>query len=177
MKKLLVIVAVLPIFLNAQTAEEKKRIASFSDKNANAVLQQELRTNEQQRVARLDQYLRNHPEISPRNISPDGQITELLDVLPNGEKIFARTDNAGAAITARANKLYNGGSLGINIQGQGMTPAIWDGGNVLDTHQEFMVGGVSKIQLMDGADYQAHPCASQTDWRLLRQSYAPKPAH
>jgi subtilisin family serine protease len=157
MKKLLVIVAVLPIFLNAQTAVEKRKIASFSDNNANAVLQQELKATEVQRVLRLDQYLKAHPEVSARNISPDGQITELMDVLPNGEKVYARTDNAGAAITARANRLYNGGTLGINIQGQGMTAGVWDGGSIRDTHREFMVGGVSKVELYDsGTAYAAH---------------------
>ena len=157
MKKLLVIVAVLPIFINAQTAEEKRKIASFSDKQANAVLLQELKAEEQQRLARLDQYLKLHPEVEKYTVSKEGVITELMDVLPNGEKIIARTDNSGAAITARANKLYNGGSLGLNIQGQGMTPAVWDGGTALDTHQEFMVGGISKVELMNMANPQAHP--------------------
>lgn len=158
MKKLLVIVAVLPIFLNAQTVEEKRKIASFSDKQANAVLLQELKAEEQQRVIRLDQYLKSHPTVIAKKVTENGQITELMDVLPNGEKVYAQTDNAGAAITARATKLYNGGSLGINIQGQGMTPAIWDGGSVRDTHREFMVGGVSKIELYDsGSPFAAHP--------------------
>ncbi|WP_187478396.1 S8 family serine peptidase [Amniculibacterium sp. G2-70] len=157
MKKLLVIVAILPIFLNAQTAEEKRKIASFSNQEANAVLMQQLKVEEQQRLARLEQYLQAHPEVEKYQVSKDGQITELMDVLPNGEKIIAKTDNAGAAITARANKLYNGGSLGINIQGQGMTPAVWDGGTALDSHQEFMVSGVSKVELMNLANPQEHP--------------------
>lgn len=157
MKKLLVIVAILPIFLNAQTAEEKRKIASFSNQEANAVLMQQLKVEEQQRLARLEQYLQAHPEVEKYQVSKDGQITELMDVLPNGEKIIAKTDNAGAAITARANKLYNGGSLGINIQGQGMTPAVWDGGTALDSYQEFMVSGVSRVELMNLANPQEHP--------------------
>ncbi|WP_124639611.1 S8 family serine peptidase [Amniculibacterium aquaticum] len=157
MKKLLVIVAILPIFLNAQTAEEKRKIASFSNQEANAVLMQQLKVEEQQRLARLEQYLQAHPEVEKYQVSKDGQITELMDVLPNGEKIIAKTDNAGAAITARANKLYNGGSLGINIQGQGMTAGVWDGGSIRDTHREFVVNGTSKVELYDSASpFAAH---------------------
>ncbi|MBS1632703.1 MAG: S8 family serine peptidase, partial [Bacteroidetes bacterium] len=157
MKKILIIVAVLPIFINAQTAEERRKISSFSNKEANSVLLQQLNSEEQQRVIRLDQYLKANPTVVTRNISPNGQITELMDVLPSGEKVFAQTDNYGAEITARANTLYSGGSLGLNIQGQGMTPAVWDGGTARETHQEFMVNGSTKVMLMDPADPQAHP--------------------
>jgi serine protease AprX len=158
MKKILLIVAVLPIFLHAQTVEEKRKIASFSNQQANAVLLQEVKQEEQQRVARLNQYLKDHPEVVVKTESENGQITELMDVLPNGEKVYAQTDNAGAAITARANKLYNGGTLGLNIQGQGMTAGVWDGGSIRDTHREFMVGGNSKVELFDsGSAAAAHP--------------------
>ncbi|WP_051686426.1 S8 family serine peptidase [Chryseobacterium hispalense] len=141
---------------NAQTQEEKRKIASHSDQIANQLLLKSLNTEEYQRKIRIQQYLQQNPNVKKIIKFGEMGIQELMDVLPNGEKIYARTDNAGAATTARANKLYNGGSLGINIQGQNMTAAVWDGGNARDTHQEFMVGGVSKITLEDGTNYQNH---------------------
>ncbi len=141
--------------LFGQTEAEKLKISSFSNKEANAILLQELKKEDQVRKIRLANYLqtsRNKAVISDNAFGK----TEIMDVLPNGELILAKTDNAGASITARANKLYSGGSLGINIQGQGMTPAVWDGGTISDSHQEFMVSGASKVSVMDGGTSDDH---------------------
>ena len=155
--KVIPILLLLPFFAFSQTAEEKRKLASFSNKEANAVLAKELQKEEQQRKLRLDAYLKSNPQISKVEITDDGfGKKELMDVLPNGEKIYAQTHNAGSAITARANSLYSGGSLGINIQGQGMTAGVWDGGQVRDTHQEFVVNGVSKVSPMDGYSFSNH---------------------
>jgi hypothetical protein len=43
-----------------------------------------------------------------------------------------------AAISTRTDKLHDGGGLGLNLEGQNMYIAIWDGGSVLLTHQEFL---------------------------------------
>ncbi len=155
--KVLPLLLLLPFFAFSQTAEEKRKLASFSNKEANAVLAKELQKEEQQRKLRLDAYLKSNPQISKVEITDDGfGKKELMDVLPNGEKIYAQTHNAGSAITARANSLYSGGSLGINIQGQGMTAGVWDGGTVRGTHQEFMVGGTSKVTNMNTSTLSNH---------------------
>ncbi len=155
--KVLPFLLLLPFFAFSQTAEEKRKLASFSNKEANAVLAKELQKEEQQRKLRLDAYLKSNPQISKVETTDDGfGKKELMDVLPNGEKIYAKTHNFGAAITARANTLYSGGSLGLNIQGQGMIGGVWDGGTVRATHQEFMVGGFSKILNMDLTGVSSH---------------------
>ncbi|MGD1318980.1 S8 family serine peptidase [Chryseobacterium sp. 2R14A] len=156
MKKVYFLIMLIPALYFSQTVEEKTRIAEQSNKEANIMLLTELRKQENERKVRLENYLRSNPKVS--KVTKFGEIgsKELMDVLPNGEFIYAQTDNAGAATTARATSLYNGGSLGLNIQGQGMTGAIWDNGSVRGTHQEFMVGGVSKILSMDGASLGDH---------------------
>lgn len=147
--KILPLILLLPFFVFSQTSEERGVIASFSNKEGNEALAKELRVEQNQRALRLFKYLKNN-SIAAKNISADGiGKIELIDILPNGEKVFAKTYNAGAATTARATKLYNGGGLGLNIQGQGMIVGVWDGGSIRPTHQEFMVGGVSKISLME----------------------------
>lgn len=142
--------------MNAQTVSERKIIAEQSNKSGNILLQQKLSQENLERKARLANFLKTNPNYNPITKIGEYGTQELLDVLPNGEKVFARTDNEGAALTARANTLYNGGSLGINIQGQNMIAGVWDGGNVRDTHIEFMVNGASKITNLDGSPYQDH---------------------
>lgn len=147
----------IPFFSNSQTLEDKRKIASYSNQIDNQRLIKTFLQEETERKIRIENYLKQNPNVNKIIKFGDIGTQELMDVLPNGEKIYARTDNFGASVTARADRLYNGGSLGINIQGQNMMAAIWDGGNARDTHQEFMVGGVSKITLADGTNYQDHP--------------------
>ena len=146
----------LPTMYFSQSVEEKKIIADQSNKVANSILLQRLQQNENARKIRIANYLAQNPTAFTILKNDSTGKVELMDVLPNGEKIYAKTDNAGAAITARANKLYNGGSLGLNIQGQGMIPAVWDGGSIRDTHQEFTVSGNSKVTVMDGGTRVDH---------------------
>jgi len=147
----------LPIVSKSQTIEEQQKIIKFSNKQANAELAETLKKEDLERKIRLQNFINQNPSFPlTKRIGTIG-MEELLDVLPNGEKIFARTTNSGAALTARAQNLYSGGSLGINIQGQNMTAAVWDGGNARNTHQEFMVNGNSKITLVDGSNFQPHP--------------------
>ena len=145
-----------PIISKAQTEQERKKISDYSDKKGNIELSNDLIKEDNERKIRLTNFLNHNSDFKKTTKIGAIGIQELVDVLPNGEKVYARTTNSGAATTARANHLYNGGSLGINIQGQNMRAAVWDGGNARDTHQEFMVGGNSKITLADGTNYQDH---------------------
>jgi len=145
--------------MHSQTLEDRIKLTSHSNTAANADLQKKLNTEKAARTIRLSSYLNQNPGISKKTAITNHGIRELIDVLPNGELIYAQTDNAGASVTARANKLYSGGGLGLNIQGQNMTAGVWDGGSARTTHQEFMIGGNSKITNMDGAgniDHATH---------------------
>jgi len=68
----------------------------------------------------------------------DGRIAELQRINPDGTPIYyISQSNLNAAITTRANKLWTGGALGLNLNGQSMIVGEWDGGPILLTHQEF----------------------------------------
>lgn len=142
--------------VHAQSTEDREKIATYSNKEANALLEKKIKDEKIQRDLRLSRYLSQNPGFSKKISLPNDGIKELIDVLPNGELIYAQTDNAGAATTARATRLYSGGSLGINIQGQNMVAGVWDGGSARTTHQEFVVGGNSKLINMDGAAMANH---------------------
>lgn len=155
-RNLLFLVLGLPMVAFGQTKEERERIASFSNKEGNTKLALELKQEDDQRKLRLSNYLAANPFVKKVIKDDESGRLEIMDVLPNGELIYAKIDNAGAATTARATALYSGGSLGLNIQGQNMLATVWDAGSIRDTHQEFMVGGVSKITLMNGSPYHSH---------------------
>jgi Subtilase family/GEVED domain len=72
---------------------------------------------------------------------PDGTTVALQGLTPNGHPIYYRTySNAKAAATTQTTSLYQGGSLGQNLNGSSTQMSgrlgIWDGGAVLKTHQE-----------------------------------------
>lgn len=80
-------------------------------------------------------------------VLPDGRLTELQG-FRNGIPVYYITDNAGAAITTRTNRLYSGGGLGLSLSGSGYNKlGEWDGGAVLATHQEL----TGRITQVDGA--------------------------
>ena len=80
----------------------------------------------------------------------DGTIMELVDVR-DGKPVFYMTDNVGAAQTTRAFELWEGGSSGLELTGEGYDQlGEWDGGSVRRSHQEFTDQGTSRVTQMDG---------------------------
>lgn len=57
--------------------------------------------------------------------------------------IYVKTYNQGAAKTIGTDKLYPGGGLGLQLEGQKMTAGLWDGGRVKGTH-ELLAGKVTQ---------------------------------
>ncbi|WP_275315112.1 GEVED domain-containing protein [Tenacibaculum bernardetii] len=81
----------------------------------------------------------------------DGSLVELQRVV-NGKPIYYTTSNAAAAKSTRANHLNAGGSLGLNLMGQGMTAYVWDGGLARASHQEYDgAGGTNRFSIFDGS--------------------------
>ncbi|RKD14424.1 hypothetical protein BCY91_08085 [Pelobium manganitolerans] len=75
-------------------------------------------------------------------IQPNGTIVSLQGVDDLGFPIYLKTyNNSTAAATTKTNSLYNGGSLGLNLNGSSNSligkVGMWDGGLILTSHQEF----------------------------------------
>jgi len=147
---------ILPSLLYSQKNEERKGDASQSDKQAQTSLSEKLKKEESNRRIRISNYLNQNTD-KKRIVKDDetGKI-EIRDIFPDGTPFYFATSNEGAALTARTNSLYSGGSLGINIQGEGMTAWVWDGGPVRDTHEEFMINGTSKVTIADYSTMSDH---------------------
>ena len=78
-----------------------------------------------------------------------------MKLSPEGLPIYYSTENVNAAKSTRANHLNTGGSLGLNLNGQGMVVREWDGGNVRTTHTAFG-GRVTVIDDPTNATTVAH---------------------
>jgi hypothetical protein len=124
----------------SQSAEDRKKIVSFYDAQAITKFVEEIKMEQDLQSKLIFNYKLNHKFEESEKFS--------LQRIYDNEPIFFTTDNAGSSVTIATNKMYPGGSLGLNVTGSGMTAGIWDGGKVRNTHQEF---GGSKITLGDDA--------------------------
>ena len=91
-----------------------------------------------------------------QQITKQGKVTKLMGINESGYPIYYTTDNEVASGTTRANKLYVGGSLGLSLNGSTIPNnkvAIWDGGAVLSTHQEF---AGSRVVVVDNVATSSH---------------------
>ena len=73
----------------------------------------------------------------PITFTENGSFHELMYLSKDNQPVYYKTLNQNAAISTRVNHLNSGGSLGLDLEGQGMTAHIWDGGWVYTEHQEF----------------------------------------
>jgi hypothetical protein len=141
-------------FINAQTREEKEKIISATDVEKLNELKAQFEIEFLERQNRIDNYLKSNP--TPRRFTVDGVEKEIYDVDNSGTISYSETSNFGSSITIGANRLYNGGSLGLNLQGQGMTAGVWDSGPALETHVEFPGSRVSVRDFTDYTDHGTH---------------------
>jgi hypothetical protein len=82
---------------------------------------------------------------------------ELMFLRERGLPVFYATDNINAARTVSTDDVWPGGSGGFSLTGSGTVLgelAIWDGGGVLTTHQEF-AGRAVQQDAASGTSYHA----------------------
>jgi hypothetical protein len=140
------------VFSYSQSIEQRKAVIEKSDIPTLKQLSEQFRVAFLARQERVNRFLFSNPEVVARN-SSDGVFEEIYDISPVGEIKYYKTYNDGAATTARATALYSGGSLGLNLQGQGMVAYVWDGGSARATHKEYPNG---KVISADGSPQLEH---------------------
>ncbi len=137
--------------LFSQTKEQLREVI----RNTNVEELNKLRTQFNQeyleRQVRINAYLNENPSAKIKT-NEDGVGKQIYDVLDN-EVWYYSTANRLSAQTARANRLYSGGTLDLNVQGQGMFAGVWDQGPALNTHQEFAGG---KVILNNSGSFSEH---------------------
>ena len=88
-----------------------------------------------------------------REETPSGKVRELVGIDEEGELLYYETRNANAAISTGADKLRLSPYV---LDGAGLLVGVWDGGSVLQTHQEFNEGPSSRVNIRDGAASNYH---------------------
>lgn len=105
----------------------------------------ELHRLESARALKLNQYLLTHPNTRQSYIDAKGNYSYLHRIDQDGTPVYYQTrSNLALATSIGTSKLWSGGSLGLNLQGQNMevSPsrsrlAVWEPGPTRTTHIEF----------------------------------------
>ncbi|MFN7013744.1 MAG: hypothetical protein ACK4ON_05690, partial [Bacteroidia bacterium] len=100
----------------SQSFSQRHDIIKETDVAALNLLSESFNFEYLQRKERIESYLLSHPE-AKRVLYLDGVKKEIYDVINNTEVLYYSTSNFNAARTARTDRVYSGGSLGLNIQG------------------------------------------------------------
>ncbi|APY08925.1 hypothetical protein BWZ20_11705 [Winogradskyella sp. J14-2] len=117
---------------------------------ANRALLIQLNEQENERINRVQNFLQNHPNVKATLINDGFTLMHIHDVR-NGKPIYRSTENLEAARATKTVELWTGGSLGLDLDGLGMTVGVWDGGPADDGHVEFEndAGTDTRMEIID----------------------------
>lgn len=135
------------VSVNAQNAQIKKKVtATYGTTQVEEIKSVEKKRTLAREVAYKAAEKMGRPT---QGVTQDGRVFSLQRIDEKGNFFYYITSNAGSRTTARVNDIAPGGSLGLNLDGKGMTVAVWDGEPALDTHVEFQGGqnGGSRMEL------------------------------
>ncbi|TVR84484.1 MAG: hypothetical protein EA409_00845, partial [Saprospirales bacterium] len=121
----------------AQTLEQKQNLLEiYESANERFLIDQ----NEVRHLAELY-------NIPLETVDSEGRVSKLVK-FRNGYPVYIFTTNAGGAELINSDKVYTGGTAGLELSGSGQTLGIWDSGRVRAEHQEF----TGRVTQMDGAN-------------------------
>ena len=142
------IILVLSIFLTqiifSQTKIEKENIISEYDKIQNAEIKDFLESQYLSRKSRIDNYLRSLTNTHRQTIDVDN----IRDISSEGKPLYYTNFNDDSAATIRADRLYSGGALGLNLTGQNIIVGLWEAEGGYP--QQFHLDLNGRITISDG---------------------------
>jgi len=138
MKKLILLLLVTS-FSYSQNEMERRKIIAASNPQQVQALKDYYKLYFEEQKALIDAFNKKN--------NPTEEQKHALQRIIDGIPYYYGIDNAGSSTTIRANSMYPGGSLGLNVTGQGITAGVWDGGKARNTHQEF----TGRLLLSDAA--------------------------
>lgn len=148
-KNFLLVLLVLSITAFSQTKDQKQKIIQNYNLNKLQNLADQFSNEFDINHAKAIEWAKINNK--PIKYTKNGVFYELQKLTSDGNPIYYKTHNSDAARSTRANTLHNGGILGLNIEGQGMTAYVWDGGIARATHQEYDgIGGNDRFS--EGGD-------------------------
>jgi hypothetical protein len=132
----------------SQTTKEKNTIINQYDINKLNDLKLNLTIANKANNEAIDEYIKKN-WLKKRQKKQNGGVMEIRYII-NDKPVYVTTDNIDAAQSTKTDHLHNGGSLGLNLEGQNMNIGIWDGGAVLITHDEFLNSDASASRVSKG---------------------------
>ncbi len=146
--KLSLKVIVAFLFVNvtlAQTEKQRAEIKSTYNKDVLNTISQNIKTYTIQQKAAVKRLVsEGHSEFIYHK---DGTFDQLTGISADDSPMYLSLYNDDSADAVNASALYTGGSLGLDINGEGMVAYVWDGGKVRTSHQEF--DGTNKVEQVD----------------------------
>ncbi|AZQ44175.1 S8 family serine peptidase [Nonlabens ponticola] len=137
-KKLLVAITILTSFSAlAQTPAQRARITANYDHDKIESIKQDFLKQQEINKSEVEAYLAANPSIAKSFIQGDEDEVWISGIDRYGQPIIITTTNFEGGETIGSVHLYDGGSLGLNIDGSGITAGIWDGGYARQNHAEF----------------------------------------
>ena len=129
--------------VHAQTADERRTLRKPLEVEALSTLADELTAQFDADEARVAEYLRDNPQ-QLRSEVKNGIVHYLVRIDADGQPIF-RADRSGvdaqknraSGQLIKADSLYPGGSIGVNVTGTGMVAGVWEISAVRETHELF----------------------------------------
>lgn len=120
---------------------------------ANSELIKQFEKQEQERKNRIEIFLKNNSNAKQSTNNANNQKLHIYDII-GGKPIYRTTDNLEAARGTKTSHLQTGGSLGLDLDGTGLTIGVWDEGSAQATHPEFADanGPTSRIIMVDATD-------------------------
>lgn len=146
----------------SQNIEIRKKITEKSQTEENISISKEFKAHYlANKILALSVAKQRNLPISGVNFR--NQYFELRGIDEQGNLLYYTTFNSGSRKTARVDEISTGGSMGLNLDGQGMIAGVWDGAPALDTHVEFTNGTTSRMELKNSPPN----LQSMTNWQLL----------
>lgn len=118
----------------AQTQQERAKITKDYNLLKTKVLSKEIQSHTKKNYERALQLAKKNDW--PLRINyEDGGFGELIGVSEDSTPLYYRTYNKGGVSTIQADAVHTGGSAGLDLNGEGMTVGVWDGGLMRLTHE------------------------------------------
>lgn len=89
-------------------------------------------------------------------VTENGGNSLLVGVIDGKYPMYIVTTNMGAGITIRANRLHQGGSAGLNLNGENMLIGVWDEGLVRESHELFEGRATQMDNATDISNHATH---------------------
>ena len=91
----------------------------------------------------MQSFLKRNPTVK-ESYEFNGGLYKIDHLNEDGMPVYVSTSNYNAARTTRANRLYSGGTLGLNVQGQNMIAGVWEIGSMNALHNHFQSRSLQK---------------------------------